>query len=71
MAPLSLLEMAPLSKMMPLHMAPLSVLEMAPISEVASLSVVPLDSTARPVPRTGHLQNLGAMFGLSPTMPAV
>ena len=60
MMPLSLLEMEPLSKMMPLYMAPLSFLEMAPLAEVASRSwrCRPVHCTAGPFPRTGHSQNL-------------
>ena len=77
-APLSHLEMAPLSEMMPLHMAPLSVLEMAPFSEMASLEmapllwpVVPLPRTAVPHPRTCHLQNLRSSLGPSHTIALV
>ena len=69
-APLSLLEMEPLSKMMPLYMAPLSFLEMAPLAEVASLSVRPVHCTAGPFPRTCHSQNLHlhSTLGSAPTI---
>ena len=70
-APLSLLEMEPLSKMMPLYMAPLSFLEMAPLSEVASLSVGPVHCTAGPFPRTCHSQKLCSTLDPSPTIAHV
>jgi hypothetical protein len=75
MTPLSLLEMAPLSEMMPLQiaplseMAPMSILEMAPLSELAPLE----PATVVPLPRTSELHELPQCNSLDqlPTTPVL